>query len=125
MRSAATRAVLVTALGSAPLAAASAAHAQSSGGSGGFPDLVPVAVWTIVVAAIALSVVSVAYLYRRARGLDEPRPNVPIPPFVEVADDSHLDAAGHPLPEHVVHEHAAAGHDDATEQAELLHEARH
>ena len=125
MRSAVPRAIAAVALGSLPLAGGSIALAQSSGGSSGFTDLVPVALWTIVIAVLALSAVSVAYLYRRARGLDEPRPNVPIPPFGEGADDSHLDASGHPLPEHVVHEHAVAGHDDATEQAELLHEARH
>jgi len=125
VRRAVPRTVVTTALGTLPLAGEGIAHAQSSGGSSGFTDLVPVAVWTIVVVALALSVVSVAYLYRRARGLDEPRPNVPIPPFGEIAGDAHLDAAGHALPEHVVHEHAAAGHDDATEQAELLHEARH
>jgi len=125
VRTAVPRAVLIAGLGSLPLVEASGVHAQTSGGSSGFTDLVPVALWTLVIVVIALSVVTVAYLYRRARGLDEPRPNVPIPPFGEVADDSHLDAAGHALPEHVVHEHAASGHDDATEQAELLHEARH
>jgi hypothetical protein len=125
VRSAAVRTALVTGLGSLSLAGAGAVHAQSSGGSSGFTDLVPVALWTLVVAVIGLSLVSVGYLYRRARGLDEPRPEVPIPPLVEAEAPSHLDAAGQPLPEHVVHEHAAARHDDATEQAELLHEVRH
>ncbi len=125
MRSAAVRTAVVSGLGLFSLAGATAAHAQSSGGSSGFTDLVPVAVWTIIIVAITLAVVSVGYLYRRARGLDEPRPEVPIPPLLEVEPPSHLDAAGQPLPEHVIHEHAAARHDDATEQAELLHEARH
>jgi len=119
------RAAAVSGIGLISLAGAGSAYAQSQGGTSDFSDLVPVVLWTLVAAVIAMSVVSVAYLYRRARGLDEPRPTVPIPPFSETADDSHLGAAGQPLPEHVVHEHAAAGHDDATEQAELLHEARH
>ncbi len=125
MRSAAVRTAVVAGLGLLSLAGATAVHAQSSGGSSDFSDLVPVAVWTAVVVVVALAVVSVGYLYRRARGLDEPRPEVPIPPLLETEPPSHLDAAGHPLPEHVIHEHAAARHDDATEQAELLHEVRH
>jgi len=109
-------------MGLLSLASASGVSAQSQGGSGDVSDLVPVVLWTVVVAVLGLSAVSVAYLYRRARGIDEPRASVPIPPFGE-SDESHLDTAGQPLPEHVVHEHAAAHHDDATEQAELLHEA--
>ena len=60
---------------------AAPALAQSSGGQSGgeFPDLVPVALWTAVAAIGALLLMSVAYLYRRERGMDEPRPNVPIP----------------------------------------------
>jgi hypothetical protein len=116
---------MLSGTGAASLACAASAHAQSQGGGSEFTNLVPVALWTLIVAVLGLSLVSVAYLYRRARGLDEPRPAVPIPPFGEAADDSHMDASGHPLPEHVVHEHAAGGHDDATEQAELLHGASH
>lgn len=69
------------ALGLALLLPAAPALAQTNGSQSGsdFPDLVPVAVWTAVAVVLTLLLTSVAYLYRRERGLDEPRPNVPIP----------------------------------------------
>ncbi len=48
----------------------------------------------------------------------------PIPPDALAAQlglEPPRGAAGQPLTEHEVIEHAAAGHDDATEQAALLH----
>jgi hypothetical protein len=108
----------------ATLALPAAALAQSSPGLNAdeFPDLVPVAVWTFVGVLLVLAVVSVGYLYRRQRGLSEELPNVPISDMTAPDADTHLDAAGHRLSEHVVHEHAPAHHDDETEQAKLLHQ---
>lgn len=116
-RFAALTAALLAALPIAP------AFAQTASG-GGTPDLVPVAVWTAVAVIIGLGVVSVGYLYRRERGINRPLTMPPIPPEALVAQmglDPLHGAAGQPLTEHEVVEHAAAGHDDATEQAALLH----
>jgi hypothetical protein len=116
-RFAALSAALLAALAVAPVFAQTTAD-------GGSPDLVPVAVWTLVAVIIALGVVAVGYLYRRERGLNRPLKMPPIPADALAAQmglDPPHGAAGQPLSEHVVVEHAAAGHDDATEQAALLH----
>jgi hypothetical protein len=99
---------------------ATPALAQTSAGSGdGTPDLVPVVLWTCVAVIIALLAVSIGYLYRRERGLNTPLSEPPIPTAAALeAHDVSRDAAGHPLPEHVL-EHTQVLHDDATEQAKL------
>lgn len=100
------------------------ALAQSnSGGGSEFPDLVPVAIWTLVAIVIALLAVSIGYLYRREQGMDRPLHPPPVDAFgVMERHDESRDTAGQPLPEHVVAAHAEGQHDDATEQARLLHE---
>jgi hypothetical protein len=93
--------------------------------SGGVPDLLPVVLWTVVAAVIGLSAVGVGYLYRRQKGIDKPLRMPPIPAdalAVQLGDDPLRGAAGQPLSPHEVVEHAAAGHDDETDQAALLHE---
>jgi len=118
--------VSVVAVSAAGLALpAISVFAQSSTGTdtSGFPDLLPVAVWTVVTIVLALLVASMGYLYRRQRGMDHPLQMPPIAAAAaESSHDETRDAAGDPLPEHVVEEHAADAHDDATEQAKLLHE---
>jgi hypothetical protein len=98
------------------------AQSNASAGASDTPDLVPVAVWTVVLALLAVLVTSVGYLYRRKQGMDRP---LQAPPLDATAghgsEDETRDAAGHAISGHVLAEHAAAQHDDATEQAQLLH----
>lgn len=97
------------------------ALAQTPNASTGstFTNLVPVIIWTVVIALLAMSVLSVGYLYRRKTGQTVQYPN---PDMTEPGHaDPRRDAAGQPVPEHVLEEHAAGQHDDATEQAEQLY----
>jgi hypothetical protein len=48
------------------------------------PDLIPVIIWTIVALGTAMLVLSLGYLYRRARG----EPDELIPKYVEPAPGS-------------------------------------
>jgi hypothetical protein len=98
------------------------ALAQSNDNAGNdTPELVPVVIWTIVIVLLVLAVAALGYLFRRENGLDHPLTAPPIDPIAGMeSHDTTRDAAGRPLPEHVLAEHAAARHDDATEQAELL-----
>lgn len=120
----AQRRTLLTALasiGGALALPALPALAQTSGGSannGGFTDLVPVAIWTIVIALLTLGVATLGYLYRRDRGMDTPLPN---PDMIDdTHGDPHRDAAGNVVPEHALAGHARGLHSDSTEQAERL-----
>ena len=97
------------------------ALAQTSGGSnnnGGFTDLVPVVLWTTVIALLVLGVATIGYLYRRDRGMVAPMPN---PDMIDDQHgDPHRDAAGNIVPEHALAGHARGLHADSTEQAERL-----
>ncbi len=98
------------------------AQSGSAGSPGDTPELVPVAAWTVVLVVLALLVTSVGYLYRRQQGMDRPLLAPPLDASAgHGSEDETRDASGHDVPEHVLEEHAAAQHDDATEQAELLH----
>jgi len=71
------------------VAAASAAllvspAAAQQGAASAQPDLVPVTLWTTAVAALAMLVLSLGYLYRRKRG----EPDEVIPTYVEPAAGS-------------------------------------
>ena len=85
----------VTLLGAAPLA--STAFAQQSTGSGQ-PDLVPVILWTFVVALLVCGVLGLGYLYRRARGAaDELIPRTVDPYYAqEGQEEKHGTAELHP-----------------------------
>jgi hypothetical protein len=79
-----------------------------------------VVLWTIVIVTIGLLVVSIGYLYRRERGLNRPLKEPPIPTAAAIeAHDISRDAAGEPLPAHVL-EHSPVPHDDATEMAKQV-----
>lgn len=97
------------------------ALAQTSGGSsnnGGFTDLVPVVIWTTVIALLVLGVATIGYLYRRDRGMVTPMPD---PDMIDDEHgDPHRDAAGNIVPEHALAGHARGLHADSTEQAERL-----
>jgi len=75
---------------------ASPAAAQQVAGSKQ-PDLVPVMLWTVVVVALAMLVLSLGYLYRRTRGEpDEVIPRyVEPPPGSEDAVQTHGAGAAH------------------------------
>jgi hypothetical protein len=88
------------------LAQTSTANAQ--------PDLVPVALWTFAIACIAMLILSLGYLYRRARGAqDEVIPKT-VDPYYETVGhlEEHSTGEFHPElqgPPHSEHEpgHAA------------------
>jgi hypothetical protein len=83
-----------------------AAHALAQTGNttgGSSTDLVAVALWTIVGVALLLLVATLGYLYRREHGMDEPRPEVPIPFSGEDDDPSlltHPDQLAQPAGHH-------------------------
>jgi len=104
------------------------AQSGSSSSAADFPDLVPVAVWTGVVAIVALLITSVGYLYRRQRGLDHPL-HAP-PPGVDSGhghgtEDLLEDTAGHAVTPHEALEHSITGASDAVEQAAVAHDTGH
>lgn len=84
-----------TLLGAAPLAAP--AFAQQSNGSSQ-PDLVPVMLWTFVIALVVCSVLGVGYLYRRARGAADERIPRTVDPYYaqEGHEEKHSTAELHP-----------------------------
>lgn len=91
------RRFLVTSSSAFLLAAAGAAmaipaSAQTSDAGYSQPNLVPVMIWTLVVALLAMLTLSLGYLYRRARGAqDEVIPKT-VEPFNAAA--GHEDAHG-------------------------------
>lgn len=94
------------------------AQTSDASNNGGFTSLVPVVIWTIVIALVVLGVATIGYLYRRDRGMDTPLAN---PDMIDdTHGDPHRDAAGNIVPEHALAGHARGRHDDATEQAERL-----
>jgi hypothetical protein len=101
-----------------PLLPALAQTSSGSSDSGGFTDLVPVMIWTTVIALLTLGVATIGYMYRRDRGMDTPLPD---PMMIDDEHgDPHRDAAGNIVPEHAIAAHARGLHDDSTEQAERL-----
>lgn len=115
-------AAALTVFGALPILPA-LAQSSPTGSASGTPDLVPVAAWTAILVVLTLLVTSVGYLYRRQQGMDRPLQAPPLDASAgHGSEDESRDASGHTLPEHVLEEHAMAQHDDATEQAELLHQ---
>ncbi len=101
---------LVLALAAATVAAP--AFAQAAGGKTQ-PDLVPVALWTFAIACIAMFVLSLGYLYRRARGAqDEVIPKTVDPYYHTVGHlEEHSTGELHPELQGPPHqEHQAEGH---------------
>jgi hypothetical protein len=93
-------------------AIAAPAFAQTAGGSSQ-PDLVPVALWTFAIACIAMLVLSLGYLYRRARGAqDEVIPKSVDPYYATVGYlEEHSTGELHPEMQGPPHEeHESAGH---------------
>jgi len=99
---------LLTLTVAAPLVAiagvpAGSAFAQTgSASSDSSTDLVAVALWTIVGVSLLLLAATLGYLYRREHGMDEPRPEVPIPfsgddddPSLLAHPDQVMQTAGH------------------------------
>lgn len=86
---------VAVALPAASVAIPALAQQQSDSGQ---LDPVPVMIWTIVAFAIAMLVLSLGYLYRRARG--EPDENIPknVEPYysVEGQIDAHITGELHP-----------------------------
>ena len=87
--------LVVTLLGAAPIAVPAFAQ-QSSGASQ--PDLVPVMLWTFVVALFFAGVLGLGYLYRRAHGAaDELIPRTVDPYYAQEGhEEEHSTAELHP-----------------------------
>jgi hypothetical protein len=88
------------------------AFAQTAG-SNSQPELVPVMLWTFAICCVAMAVLSLGYLYRRARGAqDEVIPKTVDPYYSTVGHlEQHSTGELHPELHGPPHEeHEAAGH---------------
>jgi hypothetical protein len=111
--------VLATAGGLAMAGGPVYAQTPADSGAGGFSDLLPVVLWTVVTVIVALAVVSIGYLYRRRRGLTHSLPAVPVP--IAIVHPEAETEERVPITAHDVEGHAVVAHADAVEQAALLH----